>query len=294
MIATGKLGQAQCMRALVAFATFLLMAMQGHTAPAEGNRRLSVLCTFAPMFSFTKNVTGDLADVEVLLGPAAEPHDMALSPKDLARLARADLVVMNGADFEAAVARALSGKADRLVDCSRDVPVNGNPHLWLDPVLAMKQTETIAAALEKADPANAATYQKNADRFVEELKKLDADAAALLAPLKGRSVIASHDAFGHFARRYGIEIAGVLHQHANDASTPKRLAMLKRLVEEKKVAFCWAHPEDSRREIDGAADFLGVKVVMLDPMEQGQATADFYVERMRQNLAALGKAIHGR
>src|SRR6266851_3770470 len=132
--------------------------------PAAEGHKLKVLTTFLPVYCFTANVAGNLAEVENLLSANIEPHDYQFSRKDLHRLAQADLIVINGLGLERwlekafqnsaptrrnSVVEIFAGLEDELIlgsqahlsdrsDPSYPVAASAppNPHVWLDPHLA--------------------------------------------------------------------------------------------------------------------------------------------------------------
>src|SRR5262249_45637990 len=159
------------------------------------------LTTILPIYCFTANVAGDLAEVSNLLPPGVGPHDYQLSPKDRRKLSEADLIVRNGLQLEAwldpllrsdsrlrskTVAEAAAGLEATLIYGSTPLAVESvpsaahppaasvggaepsrrpNPHVWLDPRLACQAVSNILQALQKADPAQAAGYARNAARY---------------------------------------------------------------------------------------------------------------------------------
>ncbi len=50
------------------------------------NEKLNVVTTFYPMYKFTKNVAGNLADLELLIPSTIEAHDWELGPKDMVKI----------------------------------------------------------------------------------------------------------------------------------------------------------------------------------------------------------------
>ena len=70
----------------------------------------------------------------------------------------------------------------------------GNPHVWLDPVLAQQQVANIRDALIEINPNNADSYSSNADAYIQQLQQLDNEFQQRLAPVKGCNFISFHDA----------------------------------------------------------------------------------------------------
>lgn len=288
-----------------------LVVLLGLSLPGSGAERKRVLATFAPVFCFTAQVAGDAASVEMLLPESAEPHDFAFSPSDLRKLRDADVVVKNGLGLEAWLEKALeaSARPERVViDSSRGVEVlhyghregesghdheegGPNPHVWLDPIRAIRQVENIRDGLAAADPGNADAYRRNASAFIERLRALDRELREMLTPFAGAPVISFHDALEYFAGRYGLRIAGALEVQPGSDPTPKYLRALRETATREKVRAFLTEAASSPRLMKSLADDLGIPLVPFDPMETGPASADFYTGTMRRNAYALAKAL---
>ena len=233
----------------------LLLTLFGTVADA---RVPAVVTDIPPVQSLVAQVMGDLGTPAVLLDRGGDPHEFQLRPSQAAALARADLVIWIGPELTPWLDRTLSGIgiADRAVALLR-VPgtftmnfapgesgegdLGLNPHAWLDPDNAAVWLDAIAADLAKADPDDAATYRANATRAKAALAAADAGAKALLAPATKAPIVVFHDAFGYFARHFGLNVAGAI--ALGDASKPgaARLAKIRALLK-TRGAVC-AFPE---------------------------------------------------
>ena len=273
---------------LLHFALFLLLL---HPASAE---KLQVVATFAPIYSLTKSVTGDAADVEQLLPPGAEPHGFAFSPKELRRLSKADLIVENGLGFEDWLDAALrTSNASRVATAAGVKMDNENPHVWLDPLIAIRQVKAIRDALVRKDPAHAETYRRNAAITIERLKALDAEIRETVKGLPDRRLLTAHDAFYYFAKRYGFKVVGVMEPIPGRQPTPRQLKALHDTVKESGVKVLFAEPGTSPQMVRTLSRELGLPVVEIDPLEVGAPSASFYEDGMRRNLQRLKEALHG-
>jgi zinc transport system substrate-binding protein len=296
-----------------AFVAATVLAGFAGTAVAQGHK-IKVLATFLPVYCFTANVAGDLADVDHLLPVGAEPHDFQFTPREMRKLEAADVVVLNGLGIESWLDRAIesAGGSKELVRAgeglsSELIPqaqyITGgedqaatkgsapNPHIWLDPRLAAREVTNIAAALEKADPANSAGYEKNAQAYLARLAKLDADLAAELAPLKGRSIITSHDAFPYFARRYRLRIAGVIEPKAEVVPSLRYLDELEKTVKREGVAVIFGETESSPKLAGQIGADCQVPVAILDTIETGDFSPGAYEEGMRKDGRIIEEAL---
>ena len=141
-----------------------------------------------------------------------------------------------------------------------------DPHAWLDPANAKVWLAAIAVKLAELDPENAATYAANAEAAVARVDAVDAEVAALLAPVKGKPVVVYHDAYGYFAAHYGVEIFGSV--ALGDATAPgaARLAELRAGVEGGGSVCLFPEAQHDAGLIEQLADGTGARIgAALDP-----------------------------
>jgi len=280
--------------AVFAMAGVIAAALFPAAGMAADEAKIHVLATFAPIYCFTKNVAGETADVQQLLPPGAEPHDFALSPADLRKLAKADVVVENGLGVEAWLEGALkSSHAARIVASDGIFPDDGNPHVWMDPLLAIREVETIRKGLATRDPAHAEIYARNAAAFTQKLRDLDTSIRTMAESLPDKRLITFHDAFHYFAKRYGFEVVGVFEEFPGREPTPRALKQLRETIQQKNVKVLFAEPQQSPQILRSLSRELNRPIVEIDPMELGEPGAGLYEEAMRSNLNRLKEALGG-
>jgi zinc/manganese transport system substrate-binding protein len=284
--------------------------LQSHAA----EKRLRILTTFLPACSFAANVAGEHALVENLLHPNVSLHDYQLTPADLTRITSADLILVNGLGMETFLDRAIQNSGAKtksklvtLTDGLQSQLIHEDPehrhhaetghhhetdpHVWLDPRLAAHCVTNIVRALQKADPQNAAAYEKNAARYIDALHALDAELVELLAPVKDIPFITYHNAFRYFVRRYGLNLVGVVEQVPEISPSSHELKALHTAIREKKAKVLFTEPSGSTRLAKQIAKDAGIRLEVLDPLETGELKPDAYVQGMRRNAAALLKGL---
>jgi ABC-type Zn uptake system ZnuABC Zn-binding protein ZnuA len=162
----------------------------------------------------------------------------------------------------------------------------GDPHFWLDPLLAIHYVERIRDGLVQADPEHAPIYSGNADRYIRELRDLDLEIARALrqVPPEHRRLVSFHDAFGHFARRYGWKVSFF---EPSDASsvTPGAVETVIRQIQSEGIPAIFAEPQFSSGVLEQAARDTGINVGILRSL--CDATAPTYVQLMRGNTESL-------
>ncbi len=181
-------------------------------------KTLNVVTSFSILGDITQQVGGDHVKVTTLVGPDGDPHTFEPSAKDSALLNKADVVVVNGLGLEGWLDRLVkaSGFKGQLVVASTGVTTHTleedgatvtDPHAWNSAANGALYAQNILAALVKADPADEAALNASGQRYIAELKQLDSWAKGRFSaiPQAKRKVLTSHDAFGYFARAYGVE-----------------------------------------------------------------------------------------
>ena len=266
------------------------------TIGTSAARPLTVLTSFLPLYSFTANVTGDAATVEVLLPPNVEPHDYQLTVKDRARIERADLIVFLGLGLDDWLEQAIAGSTRAIPRIAVSSAVTDhllltsgkpNPHIWLDPLLASRCVTNIVQALAKLSPENAELFERNGSNYVAQLQALDQEIRALLGPVQNRSIVTFHDSFPYLARRYGITVAGVIEPTPEISPSPRYLAQLYRTIRQTGVKCIFTEPQFRSSIARMVSEDLNLPMATLNTLESGTATLRSYEIGMRQNAKTL-------
>jgi ABC-type Zn uptake system ZnuABC Zn-binding protein ZnuA len=239
--------------------------------------------------------------VENLLPPGVGPHDYAFRPSDVRRLYGADVLVVNGLGLEEWLGSLLEAarRPDLVViDTSRGIgplPLVGegedarswDPHIWLDPLRAIRQVENIRDGLKEADPDRAHLYEANAQEAIGRLRRLHEEIERGISGLGQRRMVTFHGAFQYFARRYGLEIVAVLQPAAGREPTPGQLARLHEVIRRNQIRVIYVEPQYRPRLAEVLARDLGLAIAVLDPGVTGPLSPDAYEEFMRRNLRVL-------
>lgn len=276
----------------------------GSCASLANNRSAAkkVVATFLPMYMFTKGVTGESGEVEILIPPGTNPHEYQATPENARILAEADVLVKNGLGLEEFLEKLVTAAGNsqlQEIDASQNIdPLEeddhehehsheeGNPHVWLDPVLAQQQVKNIRDGLVQADPNNAATYQANADIYLKKLQELDQEFRTSLTPFKGCKFIAFHDAYPYLAKRYNLQQMAVV-ELPEDNITPKDIQRVINAAKEYQVKGLLAETGFNDSRMQQIAKDIGLPVKMLDPINSGSLDSQYYFTAMRNNLKSL-------
>lgn len=255
----------------------------------------TVVAAFYPL-AYAAQAMSPSAKVENLTPPGAEPHDLELTPRAVARIEKAAVVLYLSHGFQPAVADAVKSASGSTVDILQGLPLHSakgqeagltaDPHVWLDPVLFQQIVRHIAAAL----PRPVHTTQLSA-----ALRALDRDYRRGLAHCARKDIVTSHAAFGYLARRYGLHQVAITGLTPESEPTPKQLSHVIQLVRQTHATTVFFERLVSPRLADTVAREVGARTAVLDPIEgltpSEQHQGKTYLTLMRENLADLRKAL---
>jgi zinc transport system substrate-binding protein len=267
----------------------LLLCIGCGGAAGSPNGKETVVASFYPLAFAAQEIGGDRVDVKNLTPAGAEPHDLEVSPRNVAELQDADLVLLLGHDFQPQLEDAAGngGNVLRLLDTpGLDLHPNGDPHVWLDPVRYGKIVARIGQAL-----GNKAA----ADRLLARLHALDQEYRRGLANCERHDVVTSHEAFAYLAERYGLKQIPVTGLTPEAEPQPQDLAHVVELARERGVTTVYFETLVSPRIAETVARETGAKTAVLDPIEgltqEETDRRENYFTRMRANLRSLREGL---
>ncbi|MDX6423529.1 MAG: zinc transport system substrate-binding protein [Gaiellaceae bacterium] len=275
-----------------ALAVVALAACGGGDEGGTGQR--SVLASFYPLEYAAVQVGDGQVDVTNLTPPGAEPHDLELTPRDVAEVHDADVVLYLDAGFQPAVDDAVKEASGDVVDLLKGIPLRkavggetvSDPHVWLDPLLYARVVVQIGRVL--GAPERALTLGT-------KLRALDATFRTGLASCKRRELVTSHAAFGYLAARYDLEQVPLTGVSPEAEPTPRKLEEAVRRVRESGATTIFFETLVSPRVAETVARETGAKTAVLNPIEgltnEQIANGDDYFTLMRANLRALREAL---
>jgi ABC-type Zn uptake system ZnuABC Zn-binding protein ZnuA len=286
--------------AIALLASVLLIACQQDKVEEGGTAGVKVVVSLDLFADFVRQVGGDRVNVSSLIPAGADPHTYEPAPGRVANLAKADLVIVNGLGLEAALQDVIdenTPSSTPIVDLSQGLSVittdhDGNPHLWLDVQNAIAYVERIRDALVEVDPAGAETYRANADSYLAELQTLDQEVAAAIdsIPSDRRKLVTFHDAYPYLARRYGLEVIGVVVASPGKEPSAKDVADLVEAIAAEDVPAVFKEPQFNARILELAADDAGVEVCTLYSGTLDKKV-DTYIKLMRFDASELVRCL---
>jgi zinc/manganese transport system substrate-binding protein len=273
---------------------------------------LPVVASFSILADFVAEVGGPRVTVTALVGPNGDGHVYQPTPADARTVAAARLVVVNGLGFEGWMDRLVkaSGSRAAVVTATRGVkplrdPAAGHghghghdidPHAWQDVGNARLYVAAIRDALIEADPAGRTDYEARATAYLGRLDALDAEIRAAIArlPADRRRVITSHDAFGYFARAYGLAFVAPQGVSTESEASARDVARIIRQIRAEKLPAVFLENVSDPRLMERIAKETGARIggrLYSDALSRPDGPAGTYIEMMRNNIRELSSAL---
>lgn len=167
-----------------------------------------------------------------------------------------------------------------------------DPHFWLDAGNAEPVLTAIAAQLSALDPENAATYQANAAKWIEESHTLDAELTETLSHAHDVELIFFHDAYGYLAAAYDLTIQGSIREGDAAPTGAGQMAELRDHIHDHVCAFPESnHPEASIATLAEGTDLRVGEA--LDPAGTNHTPGmSLYGETLRAIATAISACAH--
>jgi zinc/manganese transport system substrate-binding protein/zinc transport system substrate-binding protein len=167
---------------------------------------------------------------------------------------------------------------------------SGNPHYWLDPKNAETITANIVEALARVDPANASIYEANRQTFLARLNAKLAEWEAKLSALKSMPIVAYHNSWPYFARRFRLDVVGFIETKPGVPPSPSHLAAIVRDMRAGGARIVVREPHEPERDVAFVASKTGAQVVTLAASVGALPRAVDYISLFDVNVEALTSA----
>ena len=318
-----KLGFVMC---LLPAAVLAVAAACGDDDNASGGSdKLNVVTTLPLFADFAREIGGDRVEVNSLLPIGSDPHTWEPAPSDVQRVAEADIVLANGLELEPAAINVIEPNigssapfvllAEKAEEAGATVsrPPEGfeeegeegapsgedhgdDPHLWMDPTNAELYAGTFRDAFVQADPDGKSSYDENYESYVAEIENVNSYVSHKVSeiPESNRKLVTTHDAFGYFARAYGLEVVAFVAPSPGQEASPADIANLSKAMKDEGVPAVFVEPQiGSESEIlRQAGEDAGVEVCALysDSLDDRVTS---YIELMQYDADELARCLGG-
>lgn len=296
-------------RLLYLFCSVLLLLAAGCGAPkAEkpDGGKLPVVASFYAMKEITQAIGGDKVDVRTLIPEGTEPHEFQPTTRSMKDLSRARVLVIQGLGMEPWAEEMVKAAENKdlvqVVAAWQVQPIQNeekeeirehgqyDPHAWLSPSCAQLEARAIADGLAKADPANRAYYEANADKFIARLQTLEDQYKEKFRQIHRKDFVTGHAAFAYVCRDFGLEQSSVEGVFASGEPNARQLAALVEFCRERGVKTIFTEAAVSPKTSQSLAREVGAKVVPIHTLEGSEGEGD-YLQQMEENLERIYESL---
>ncbi|HML36350.1 MAG TPA: metal ABC transporter substrate-binding protein [Bacillota bacterium] len=266
--------------------------------------KLKIVATLFPQYDFARQIAGDKAEVTLLLPPGMESHSYEPTPSDIIEINGSDLFIYTGKHMEAWAQKIIDSMKDNgshsfVLDASQGIElVNGDPHIWTDPLAAKQMAANILDALCSADPSNAGYYKENAADYSKKLDDLDAKFKSIVSSGKRNEIIfGSRFALYYFVTRYGLEYESAFDSCSEETEPSAKavVGLIQKVKSDKIPVVYYAEIEDPKVARSISAE-TGAKLLLFhschnvtkEEFENGAT----YLSLMEQNAENLKEGLN--
>lgn len=296
---------------LLSAVVFLLSAFPAFPCFGE---KIPVAASIFPVADMVRQVGGDYVEVISIIPPGASPHTYEPKPSVMKKISSVRMFFMIGAGLEywnEKLFKSTGGKIIKVVlsdgvdlihqkehyHIKKDSKPHSedtfaNPHIWLDVEIAKSMVKRIVTALVSIDNIHAPYYEERGNKYTAELDRLDQTIYKETVLFRIKKYVSFHPAWEYFARRYGLESAGVIESVPGKSPTPLEIKHIIENIKTHEVKAVFAEPQFNPKVAEVIAREAGIKVLMLDPMGgQGIKERESYIDIMKYNLKVLREAM---
>ncbi|MEK7499240.1 MAG: zinc ABC transporter substrate-binding protein [Patescibacteria group bacterium] len=267
---------------------------------SPSSEKLQIVASFYPMEFFAEQIAGSYADITNVTPAGTEPHDFEPSAQDIAKMERANLIILNGnlEPWGANIQANLQHSPVRIIVAGEGIIKNADPHIWLDPILAKEIVRKIGDAIVAIDPSNSEFYHANTNDLLQKLDQLDTDYKTRLAHCASQDFVTSHAAFGYLAEQYALHQVPIAGLSPEEEPSPQTLATVAKFVQQNNVKYIFFESLVSPKLAQTIASETHTQTLELNPIEglttEEKQEGKSYFSVMRSNLQNLQTALSCR
>lgn len=280
------------------------------SAPASGFRVVATTSVFADL---ARLALGDTVQIDSIVPAGIDVHTFEPAPSDAAKIAAADLILMNGLgldDWVGSLIEAAQQSDANVLRLGEGLDVSDawiylasseasaepayDPHVWLDPNGAALYVHRIAERVTQERPDLAIALKASSTEGLQSIKALDAEVGAIFAaiPAERRKIVTFHDAFGYYARAYDITIVGVAIASPGQDPSAREIAALIDAIRASGVTTVFSEVQFPSKVLNSIAAETGATVLAdLYSDALGAAPGDTYIGAMRANATAIAASM---
>ncbi|HEY4602129.1 MAG TPA: zinc ABC transporter substrate-binding protein [Cerasibacillus sp.] len=284
---------------------------------AQSGEKLKVVSSFTIITDMVHQIGGDHVEVHNLVPTGTDPHEYEPLPEDIKKATDADVLFLNGMNLEGGregwfykMVDSVNQDAEKIFELNEGVEPKHigkesgveeevNPHSFLDPQVGIKMAENLRDALVKIDPDNKSIYEENAEKYLGELKDMDAQYKEKIGeiPEEDRILVTSERAFQYMTERYGLEEAYVWEIDTEELGTPEQIKTLVDTLKELQPTVLFLESNVDPRPLETVSSESGIdiykKKIYSDEIGQKGDPVDTYAKLLQHNIDIIYDGLKG-
>ena len=283
------------------------------SSPAPSNSSYRVVATTSVFADLARLALGDAVQIDSIVPAGIDVHTFEPAPSDAAKIAKADLILMNGLgldDWVSSLIEAAQQSDVNVVRLGEDLDTEEtwsylaspegdpehayDPHVWLDPAGAELYVKRIAERVSQEQPELASAIAASSASGLAQIRTLDVEVRAMFSaiPAANRKIVTFHDAFGYYARAYEITIVGVAVESPGQDPSAREIAVLIDAIRASGVTTVFSEVQFPSKVLTSIAEETGATVLAdLYSDALGTAPSDTYLGAMRANATAIAASM---
>ena len=279
----------------------------------ETGKKIKVTTTTTMLVDLIKTIGGDKVEVTGLMGEGVDPHLYTASAGDIDKLSNADLVVYGGLHLEGKMVEIFEKLTSQgkvvlnvgdALDKSKIAYVEGNtpdPHVWFDTELWAKEADAVEAELSKMDPSNSSYYKGNLDKYKADLTELTNYVKAKIneIPEKSRVLVTAHDAFGYFAKQFGLQVKAIQGVSTDSETGSKNISDLANFIVENDIKSIFIESSVPKKSIEALQEAVKAKgkevkiggELYSDSLGDEAHNTETYIKTVKANADTISNAL---
>lgn len=201
------------MRCLLGVLVLVRVVLWAGTADAAQSEPVAVVAAENSYGVIAQAIGGKYVDVfSIIKNPNTDPHEFEADPPVARRVARARIVLLNGIGYDTWMEKLLAANPASgrqvVIAAALDphlVMADQNPHIFYDPRVALLTAARLARLFSQDDPAHAAIFRQNLERFSKSLLQVYAGMQSVIAGHPALTVTATEPVFGYMLRLLGYD-----------------------------------------------------------------------------------------
>ena len=285
-------------------------------ASVFAQEKLPVVASFSILGDIVANIGGDRIDMTTIVDADEDSHVYSPTPTDAKAIAKAKLVIVNGLAFEGWLDRliAASEYSGPVIEATKGIThLKGHdehakeghdehghggldPHAWHSLENARVYVANILAGLIALDPEGAAIYTANANSYLTKIDSTEVMVKAAIAtlPKSRRTIVTSHDAFGHLGLAYGLKFLAPVGMSTEAEASASDVAKLIRQIKDEKINAAFTENITDPRLLKIIVDETDARIggsLYSDALSKKDGPAGTYLDMMRHNIRTLVSAL---